>query len=254
MFFLLSKLLHFLLSPVTWIAGLLLWAVLTRNDRRKKRLLKGILLLFLFFSNPFILDEFNRLWEVPATDESQLGLYDAAIVLGGVSSYDPGMDRVQIHRSFDRVIQAIRLLHSGTVRHIIFTGGSGSVRHQDIKEGVQMKKLFAELGLPEDAVIYETESRNTHENATMVKKIIDERFSHSGKFLLITSGFHMNRSYACFTKEGIPVTPYSTDRSAGPRKWEIDHMLIPNSSALWGWEILFHEWVGVVTYWLAGYI
>jgi len=57
----------------------------------------------------------------------------------------------------------------------------------------------------------------------------------------------------CFKKEGIQVTPYSTDRYSGPIKFELDYLLFPSASTLFNWEKLIHEWVGVISYKLVGY-
>jgi hypothetical protein len=50
------------------------------------------------------------------------------------------------------------------------------------------------------------------------------------------------------------VDPYSTDRYAGPRKFEFDHLFIPNISALNDWNNLIHEMIGFITYKISGYV
>ncbi|MES2396024.1 MAG: ElyC/SanA/YdcF family protein, partial [Bacteroidota bacterium] len=75
----------------------------------------------------------------------------------------------------------------------------------------------------------------------------------NGNFLLITSAFHMRRSLGCFNKAGISVEPYSTDRYAGPRKYEFNHLFIPEPSIIYSWDILIHEIAGYITYKVVGY-
>ncbi len=254
MFFILSKILHFLISPMTWILFVLFWALITKDEKRRKRLLKGGVFLFLFFSNPFILDEFMRKWEVPAQSDSALkGKYEVGIVLGGIASYDVQLDRVQINRSADRLMQAVRLFREGKIKMILFTGGSGSILHQDVKEGELVKRLLLQMNVPDSCIIIENNSKNTHENAVETKVALEKKFN-PGKFLLITSGFHMNRAMGCFKEAGLNVTPYVTDRYSGPRKWEFDHLIIPNVYTLSNWNTLMHEWVGVLTYKVMGYL
>ena len=254
MFFILSKILHFLISPMTWILIVLFWALITKDEKRRKRLLKGGVLLFLFFSNPFILDEFMRKWEVPALSDSALKEnYDVGIVLGGIASYDVQLDRVQINRSADRLMQAVRLFREGKIKMILFTGGSGSILHQDVKEGELVKRLLLQMNVPDSSIIIENNSKNTHENAVESKVILEKNIS-SGKYLLITSGFHMNRAMGCFKEAGLNVTPFVTDRYSGRRKWEFDHLIIPNVYTLSNWNTLMHEWVGVLSYKMMGYL
>ena len=253
MFFLLSKLLHFIISPYTWILGLLIWAFFAKDPLRRKKLLKWGLILLLFFSNSFILDEFMRAWEVKViANDEKLEYYDVGIVLGGISAYDGKIDRVQINRSGDRLIQAIRLYKQGKIGKILFAGGSGSILHEDIKEGVLIKELMLNLGVPDSVIIIENDSKNTYENAVETKKILSDG-KHGTKFLLITSASHMNRAMACFIKQELKVTPYVTDRNSGDRKFEFDHLIIPNIDTLSSWNKLIHEWVGMVTYKLMGY-
>jgi uncharacterized SAM-binding protein YcdF (DUF218 family) len=102
-------------------------------------------------------------------------------------------------------------------------------------------------------MIYENQSRNTHENATMTKPLL-QKINPSGKYLLITSAFHMRRSLGCFAHEGINVTPYSTDRYSGPWKFEFDYMFLPDAGTLFDWNTLFHEWFGCISYKFSGYM
>ena len=67
MFFILSKLLVFIITPLVWIIILLLFAVFSKIETRKRKCLRWALGLTLLFTNPFIFDESARLWEIPAT-------------------------------------------------------------------------------------------------------------------------------------------------------------------------------------------
>lgn len=258
MFFILSKLLHFLVSPFTWILALLIWGLLAKNPLRKKKLLRWTLILFLFFSNGFILDEFMRAWEVPAISDKELPQHEVAVVLGGISRYDGNIDRIQMHHGCDRLIQAVRLYKQGKVKRILFAGGSGSILHQDVKEGELIAKMMHYMGVPDSAMIIENVSKNTHENAVETRKLLDKEnpgwHDLDIKILLVTSASHMNRAVACFRQEGMNVTAYSTDRNSGPRKWEFDHLIIPNVDTLSSWDKLMHEWVGMVVYAMMGYV
>ncbi len=252
MFFIFSKLLAFIITPLVWIITLLFFSVFTKNEKRRKNYIHWALGLTLFFSNAFIFDECMRQWEIPATRYENLKIYDAGIVLGGMVIYDQNLDRLQFLRGSDRLFQALELYKRGTIKKIIFTGGSGSILHPDEKEGNYVKRYLLTLGVPEQNFLIENESRNTHENATFTKQLIDKE-NIKGNYLLITSAFHMRRSLACFNKAGIIAAPYSTDRYSGPRKFEFDHLFIPNLSAMEDWNNFLKEIIGFVTYKIMGY-
>ncbi|MDQ3108369.1 MAG: YdcF family protein, partial [Bacteroidota bacterium] len=117
----------------------------------------------------------------------------------------------------------------------------------------KIREFLHKAGIPDSIMIYEIQSRNTHENALFTKPVLAKEVP-GGRYLLVTSAFHMRRSLACFAKEGIRVTPYSVDRYSGPWKFEFDYMFLPTAETLGDWNILFHEWVGCISYKFSGYI
>ena len=252
MFFILSKILVFIITPLIWIIILLLFSFFSKNEIRKRKCLKWALVLTLFFTNSFIFDQFVRAWEVPATKFSELKNYNVGIVLGGMSVNDESMDRVQFYRGVDRLIQAIDLYKRGYIKKIIFTGGSGRLLHPEMKEGELVKPYILKMGVSPEDLYIENESQNTRENAVFTKKLIDKE-KIKGNFLLITSAFHMRRSLGCFKKAGIDTDPYSTDRYGGSPKFEFDYLFIPNISSINDWTGFIHEMIGYFTYRIMGY-
>ena len=254
MFFFISKILSFLITPVFWIFLLLIAALFLKSPNGKRRSLIGAIALFYFFSNAFILEEVGRLWEVPATHYKDLKTYDAGIVLGGMLAYDYQYDRIQFHRGADRLFQAVELYKTGSIKKIFFVGGSGSIEFAHMKEGAFVRRYLLTLGIPKEDIWIENESRNTWENAVNAREFLEENNFASGKFLLITSGHHMRRALACFKVAGLEVAHYSVDRSASAvRRLSLDHLLIPNADALGWWNALIHEWIGMIIYKIKGY-
>ena len=89
MFFIVSKLLAFIITPIIWIIGLLFYSIFSKNQLRKRKSLIFTLVLLLFFTNSFLFDEAMRQWEIPATKDSELSItYNAGIVLGGIIAFD----------------------------------------------------------------------------------------------------------------------------------------------------------------------
>jgi uncharacterized SAM-binding protein YcdF (DUF218 family) len=193
------------------------------------------------------------LWEIPATKYEELNTYETGIVLGGMVQYDRDFDRLQFSGSSDRLLQAIELYKRRKIKKIFFTGGSGSILHADIKEAPLVKRYLLTIGIPEEDIIIESESKNTRENAVNTRHIIDS-LSLKGPFLLVTSAFHMRRSLGCFKKVGLDVVSYSTDRYSGKPMFVFDNLFIPSTQALEDWDLLLHEVTGYWVYHVSGYI
>lgn len=253
MFFVFSKILNYFFLPIIWVFGLLLAGLLVKRQPLKKRLLISAAVVLYFFSNDFIIDRIMAGWEIPAVMQSDIkGKYDVAIVLGGYTEFDPSLDRVQFESGGDRLFQALELYKKGYVRKIMLDGGSGSLVGTNV-EAPHLQAYLHKIGIPDSDVIIEPRSRNTHENAIFAKPLLDSIAPH-GKYLLVTSGYHMRRSLACFKKASIELLPYTTDRVSGPVKLEFDYLFIPSLDALYHWEVLLHEWIGMISYKTAGYI
>ncbi len=253
MFFALSKLLAFSINPMVWIIILLLFALLSKFPNRKKKCLCWALVLTIFFSNQFLFVVVANMWEIPATRFENVKPAEAGIVFGGMSVYDDDFNRAQFFRGVDRMIQAVELYRRGYIKKIIFTGGSGRLLHPEMKEGNYIKRYLLYMGVPQKDFFIESESQNTRQNALFTKELLNKE-NITGNFLLITSAFHMRRSLACFNKVGISSEPYSTDRYAGPHRFEFDYLFIPESSIISDWNIFLKEFVGFITYKIMGYV
>lgn len=254
LFFYLSKLLAFLLSPMFWAFGVLVYALLTKNPQRAKKMMITSLLILYLCSNSFLVDECYRAWE-PVTKDylMQKNEYAAAIVLGGIGDIDLRRKQINFGSGGDRLFQVLPLYHKGYIQHIVFTGGSGSIEFPEKKEGLYVKKYLLSIGVPDSVLFIESESRNTYQNAMLTKQLLDS-VGLKGKFLLVTSGSHMPRSLAIFKKAGFEhIDPFVTNRHSGYRRFTPDHLLVPNPGAMMSLQALFHEWVGFIIYKLRGY-
>lgn len=253
MFFIVSKILSFLVSPFTWVFFLLLASWFVKSAKTSRQLLITAIFALYFFSNSFIVDEYSRAWEVKVDPNAKKRTYEYGIVLGGIiSGYVPSNEQIVFNRGVDRIMQGIELYKQGIIKKIVFTGGSGSLVERNMIEANYIKQFLLKMGIPENDIIIENKSRNTYENAVFVKNIIGVDSSRTD--LLITSGYHMKRSIACFKKQGFIIQPYPSDLISGPRKYVFDHLFIPNFRSFEIWYVLIHEWIGYFAYWINGYI
>jgi uncharacterized SAM-binding protein YcdF (DUF218 family) len=255
MFFIVSKLLAFIINPLVIVFILLIRVWRTKEEKKKRNRFSYALFLLYIFSNSFLLDECMRLWEYNSKDYVEYDkVYDYGVVLGGYSWYDYRMAKPQFMRSSDRLWQSLKLLNQGRIKKLLISGGSGSIDAPYDKEAIHIQEFLIQMGIPKEKIIIENESKNTYENALFTKKIMDSL--NTGKdVLLITSAFHMRRSLAIFKKlDYKSVAPFSTDRYSGSRKFIFDHCFIPDIGALGGFNLLFHEMLGYAVYKVKGYL
>lgn len=252
MFFFLSKILNFIIQPILWVFILLLCGLFFRKS--SKAFLGAGILVFVIFSNPLLCNYVMHNWELSASPKENLPLMEVGIVLTGALSHNPDLeDQMHVGEAGDRFTEAMILYKQGFIRKILITGGSGSILDQEFKESEVIKSFLITNGFPEEDIIIEPNSRNTHENAVYTAAVLREYSLEDRKHLLITSAFHMRRSLACFAKEKIDVVPYPVDFRSSYVAWDIAWIL-PGPHALANWSMLIKEWVGMVAYKIAGYI
>lgn len=255
MFFVLSKTLSYLVLPLTIVVVLLLLSVFLKKPRLKKISFWTGLGLLLFFSNEFIANETMRLWELPTMPMQGMKKYALGIVLTGstIPNLEPA-DRVYFARGADRVTHTVQLYKEGILEKILISGGSGSLSDVDDPEADKFRAAMIMMGVDSADISIENATRNTHESAVEVKKMLDTMNVSSSDCLLITSAFHMRRSLACYRKVGLELQPFTTDFYTHDRRYHIDSFIVPKLDALQIWHKLVKEWVGMLAYKMAGYI
>jgi len=241
MYFILSKVLLFIILPIYWVVVLLAIAVVSKERKRKQRFLIAAIIVLYVFSNHFLLDRVIRKWDVQFQPLNSTQHYSCAIVLGGFSSSD-GHGGGHFNFSADRFIQAIKLIETKKIAHLLITGGNGNLLPGGFREAAWVKTQLAQFNIPDSAVLIENNSKNTFENAKF-SKVILQKTHLPPPYLLVTSAFHMRRSLMLFKHAGIPVIPYSCNYIIGNDRVQITDFL-PAADALSTWEIYIKEVVG----------
>lgn len=249
MFFLLSKVLDFLLLPTVWLLVLVGLALLARQPRRW---LLAALALFLVVTSPLLVNELLLAWERPPVPLAALPRRaDAAVLLTGITQVTKSPhDRVYLGAGADRFTSALWLYRAGRVRRIIVSGGSGAVQATAHTEADDLTTLLRLAGVPNSAITREGKSRNTRENALFTKQLLAPG---QDTLILVTSAFHQRRALGCFAKVGLhpigfPAGYRSTDRRLTPDAW-----LVPSPEAMANFSLLTHEVVGWLIYKALGY-
>lgn len=245
--FIISKIVGFLIDPFLWIIILLLISVIIIDNRWKKICRRSALLMFLFFSNIYIVNNiWNRYQWQPVTIAPGTK-YQYGIILGGLVGYDEDLKQGFFGQASDRFIQTARLYKLGNISKVIVTGGNAIfVKEQGYNEADHIARNLRDLGIPDTDILLEKRSRNTLENASYSRQLMDST-GMPGKALLITSAVHMPRAMKIFQNRGIAVDPYPCHYKVLPQDshftWK---SLIPSSEAFGKWNELLKELVGSI--------
>jgi len=256
LFFYLSKIFWVVVQPDHFLllmlfVGLLLW-----------RRLLGVLMVWSSVLIMLALSVFpiaNYLLEpleqrFPKPDLTQLEAPIAGIiVLGGGEEAE--LSAVHNMPQFNRAAERLMVLPALMLRYpqakVIFTGGSGSLLKPEYRGGDVAKQWLTEQGLGARLIV-ERDSRNTFQNAIYTREIIDELKKTDkvddlvgGKWLLVTSAFHMPRSVGVYRQAGVDVIPYPVDF----RQLNSQIQLSLNANMVELNQVV-REWIGLGAYYL----
>ena len=263
LFFISSKLLHFLIEPLNWVIGFIVIALLflglKKPELTKKSLLLALIDLFVVGWLPTsegllrILEEKVSPVPISFLSEKELG---GIIILGGAirsGAIGPERNEVSLVSSAERVTKAFELLRKYPDLPFIFSGFSDQISPEGISEADAFKRLISEQGLADRMGFYENQSRNTYENVIFIKPMMKEvNQSLSGRpWLLITSARHMYRSLLLFQKQGIEVIPIPVDYQTGN---SLNWATFDLEQGAFYWNKLIHECIGLGVYWITGKI
>lgn len=129
---------------------------------------------------------------------------------------------------------------------------SGAALDGKVSEAQLMANTLKQQDIPSDAVVLESRSYTTYENALYTAKELKQL--HIDHILLVTSALHMPRAMAVFKKQGItaiaaPSIPQIVVPSEqGFSFWQ------PNMRALEASRSIIKEYVGLLMYWVRGWV
>ncbi|MCF0073580.1 YdcF family protein [Dyadobacter sp. CY261] len=255
MFYFLSKAVDFLIMPMSMLFLLLIYAFIVKNARKRKLTIGLVILLLFLMSNSFLVRTALNLYEAPLVNISDLKeTYDVGILLsGGLINTDmPEADHALMGDRGDRVLQTFLLYKAGKIKKILITGISSDDAMVAARGETKVAaSLLVKWGVPAGDIVFEEKAKNTRENALFSARILNKMFP-GGKYVLITSAFHMRRSVGCFEKAGIKTKPFPADYYGGYSTWSF-RKVVPEPVALYDFNVLWHELVGLAIYKIMGY-
>jgi uncharacterized SAM-binding protein YcdF (DUF218 family) len=259
-FFILSKLLDVLLSPLGWALVLLVLAIPWRRPRRRSRWRRqrlvgalGLAILWIFSTGAVSTTLFYRLEHRTEATNIPTQVYDAVVLLGGVGDERVEMEMGQLgfNDNVERLIATHRVLADGHARYAILSGAASSPSMADHSEARMLARQLVMWGISPQRLILEEQARNTHENATYSKEVaIQHGFA---KVLIITSAFHMPRAEECFGAVGMPVDTLLVDYRSRKPSFGFPHSFLPRAESLNTSAMALREIFGLWVYRWQGY-
>ena len=211
----------------------------------------GLLGFVLWGGSPIgsvMIDRLEDRFPQPRTLPDQIA---GVIVLGG--SVDPLLTaywgQPALNGRAERLTEGVALARRYPDAPLAFTGGGPlTVNDKPYTEADVAALFFKEQGVT-NPIILERHSINTHENATLLAKLLPK--DRTGPWILVTSSYHMPRSVGVFRAAGVDILPYP-----------VDYKSIPELSGWWyqiagsaeSADFAAREWVALLVYYWRGWI
>ena len=201
-----------------------------------------------FFSKEFVQLNNNSLNNFDNEKTSMLSMLDGILILGGAvnDGYIPKIrNQVSLNEHAERMTKAVEFFNKDNSLKIMFTGHSGSFFKEDWPEYAFAKRFLNEMGVPNEKIILEKQSRNSYENILYSKDL----FNKDEKWLIISSASHMKRVKLIAKKLEVKNSLffYPVDFQTG-KKLSYSKLVFNFAKGLKYWNIIIHEYVGIASY------
>jgi len=260
------KLIEQLLAPTGFCFLLLLiGTIFHKHTRLSKTCLGSAMAILLLAGNGW----FVRWMSIPLERRIQapepIPQADAIMILGG-AIYPKEWPRrtVEVSEAGDRVLYAFELYRQKKAPLILCAGGLAEPGIRDFSEAEDMRTLLQSFGMPAEAILVETNSLNTVQNARYSQPLI--RTHKIRRILLVTTALHMPRAVSVVRNQlpDVEIIPAPTDYLVTDHKPEPFQLstfsfqllcnLIPSGENLMQMETTLHEYIGLLYYRLRGWI
>jgi len=262
MVFFLSKLVPALFFPLSMACLLIVVSLIAQfRNRRRMAIVANIVALAILcvMGNRTVSHLMMTPLERRDMPPESLPEADAIVVLGGVTAPAiPPQPVVHLTGGADRLTYGAQLYRERKAPLVILSGGGMPWNEGMPPESAQMSEVMQMLGVPRSAILEESSSRNSHENAAYTSRLLRAHNLH--QVLLVTSAITMPRALAAFRRQGIDAiaapTDFTTDngRPNGTLGLEVEALsLVPSPRALEESSGALHEYLGLLIYRLVGW-
>ena len=149
-----------------------------------------------------------------------------------------------------RVLEAARLSELLNGPLVIASGGVTEHDGAAAPESVALQRALIDLGVRPDRIVLESDSKNTRDEAIIVKRMLAERGATD--FVLVTSPLHMRRSLLAFEQQGMHPIP-SPSVLVPDRAGKVSRLL-PSGTWLMVSDAAIYEWLAHGYYWWKGWL
>jgi len=230
---------------------------LVRKNRIVSILLGFALIILLLSSNEIFSKWLVRSLEWQYLPTGELPQAEAIVILGGGTR--PRISPrpwYEINEAGDRILYGSLLYKQGKAPLLVVTGGRAEwLGEGGNPESEDMAAIAELIGVPSNAIIQESQSFNTRDNAVNTKQILSQKGIN--KILLVTSALHMPRSMKIFRKVGFESIPAPTDfltvNNENSKGWAAVLDLLPSVDALKNTTNAIKEYIGLLIYQIAGW-
>ncbi len=254
MFFVLSKVLWFVIQPLNLIALLVIGSVLAswHGKARAARWMAVLAMLGLIAPivvpiDRWLLEPLERRFSAPDPMPQRI---DGIILLGGAQrpTLTAYWEQPELNASAETLTTFLALARRYPTAKLVFSGGSGDIFRQDLSEEQTVRLFLKQQGFDETRVQYENKSRNTYENALFSHRLVEPRLNET--WLMITNARTVPRAMGVFRKVGWNVTPMPADHTVVPNgEWQPQFNLALGFAAI---NEGLHEWLGMIAYYFSG--
>ena len=252
MFFVVAKVLWFLLQPSSLMLGAAIaGAILIASARKRlgRALLWGAIAALLICGlsplGDLLIQPLER--RFARADLEHGAPIAGIIVLGGAedSRAEGSPQLAGLNEAAERYTEAVVLARRLPDVRLIFSGGSGALLRMQAPEAETAGRLFVALGIAKERLVLEQQSRDTYQNALFTARLLDPRPGE--RWLLVTSAWHMPRAIGCFRRAGFAVEAWPVDYRAPVARFNNS---LPDG--LRRVDFVMREYVGLLAYYLAG--
>lgn len=129
---------------------------------------------------------------------------------------------------------------------------SGAALDGSLSEAEMMARILRSRGVPDDALILETQSLTTYENGVYTRRTLDQHDIQ--RVLLVTSALHMPRAMAVFRKQDISAVAAPAQPQIVVPADPAFSFWLPDMRTLSASRSIIKEYVALMVYWLRGWI
>jgi uncharacterized SAM-binding protein YcdF (DUF218 family) len=243
MLFVLQKIIWYVIVPPASLFILIAAGLLVHKRRRwlgTILILSGLALLYALSLAPvsdLILRPLERVYPVLVDEKAAAD----AVVVPGAGSVDlawMGSGPDVSAESGARLMKGIELARKLRLP-LVLCGGNGEPFAARLRDADVMAAAALRLGVPQQQLIVENESRNTLENSHAVRRLMK-----GNRIILATSAYYMRRAVAMFERRGFTVISAPVYFRTQSRKNNLS-ALLPGARSLERSSIAIAEWISM---------